>query len=97
MGQEKQSCGFSARETAQCLRTTLSFVYCELWAGRFPGAEKIGRRWLIPRSALLDRLKTKRARKNHPRSMPGWQRDLSVDGPSPSGNRQEARSGGPHG
>ena len=38
----------SPREAAIKRGCTIDYVYRELWSGRFPGAQKLGKRWLIP-------------------------------------------------
>jgi len=39
------------RETARIKGVTLKAIYDKLYAGRLPGARKIGRTWRIPVSA----------------------------------------------
>jgi hypothetical protein len=36
------------REVAIERGCTLDFIYRELWAGKYPGAEKVGKVWRIP-------------------------------------------------
>lgn len=62
MNKTQKPSALSPRQAAQSLGTSLYFVYAELWAGRFPGAEKIGRTWRIPPTAIADRLKAREAR-----------------------------------
>ena len=38
----------SPREAAIKRGCTIDFIYRELWSGRVPGAQKLGKRWLIP-------------------------------------------------
>jgi len=47
-----------ARRTGQCLAN----VYQLLWAGRIPGAEKVGRTWLIPVEPSPEREQTSETR-----------------------------------
>jgi excisionase family DNA binding protein len=49
----------SVRQTAVTLRCTLKNIYDLLYAGRFEGAEKVGRKWRIPASAVAARIKIK--------------------------------------
>jgi len=50
----------SPREAARRLGVSLYYIYQSLWAGKLPG-EKCGKQWLIPASAVADRLKGKEA------------------------------------
>lgn len=34
---------------------TLDLIYRELWAGKYPGAQKVGRVWKIPADAVKAR------------------------------------------
>jgi excisionase family DNA binding protein len=43
------------REAARLLGTSLYFIYHQLWAGRIPGAKKVGKCWQIPMSTLRQR------------------------------------------
>ncbi|MFB3917080.1 MAG: helix-turn-helix domain-containing protein [Terriglobales bacterium] len=49
----------SPRSAAQRLGTTLVWIYHELWAGRLPGARKVGSTWRIPTEVIEARLKAK--------------------------------------
>ncbi len=42
----------TAREVAVRRGCTLDLVYRELWAGRYPNAQKLGKKWLIPEADL---------------------------------------------
>lgn len=57
----------SPKEVAKLSSITLDLIYRELWAGRIPGARKIGKRWMIPVGTAMARL---RGRKNADRPAP---------------------------
>ena len=42
----------SVREAAQRRGVSLKAIYDLLWAGRIPGAEKVGKVWRVPAPAL---------------------------------------------
>lgn len=43
-------------EYARACGLTLGYVYALLWTGRLAGAQKIGRQWRIPASAIRQRV-----------------------------------------
>ncbi len=47
----------TVRDTAISLGCSLKWVRDLLYAGRFPGAKKIGRQWRIPGAAVEQRMK----------------------------------------
>lgn len=46
------------RQAAQMRGVSLSYVYCELWANRIPGATKQGKQWRIPREAVEQKIRS---------------------------------------
>lgn len=44
----------SPRELARQRQVSLDYIYRELWAGKVPGARKVGKQWLIPDSATQE-------------------------------------------
>jgi excisionase family DNA binding protein len=54
MSEKRTATILSPRQVAQMWGTSLTWVYVELWAGRIPGAQKVGRKWRIPRSAMRE-------------------------------------------
>jgi hypothetical protein len=52
----------SPRQAAQMLGTTLTFIYSELWSGRFPGARMIAKHWEIPAQSVRKRAEGRASR-----------------------------------
>lgn len=48
----KETTFISPREMAVRRGNTLMYVYQQLWTGRVPGAQKVGKTWRIPVAAV---------------------------------------------
>jgi excisionase family DNA binding protein len=55
----KRSSNLGVRQAALKLQCSLKNVYDLLYAGRLPGAIKIGRTWKIPARTIENRLKAR--------------------------------------
>lgn len=50
----KETTFISPREMAVRRGNTLMYVYQQLWTGRVPGAQKVGKTWRIPVASVAD-------------------------------------------
>lgn len=53
----------SPKELARQRGVSLTYVYCQLWADRIPGARKVGKTWVIPVKVFQKR-STQREQRN---------------------------------